>query len=93
MNFMNNTLHLPRNLSPTPNDNINSRNYDRRKVNCYNPSESPHIKLVFLLGYPKNPSLESENFVHGDLVQSSVKDHYMSLHYKTLSGFVWVNRY
>jgi len=56
-------------------------------------SDSPHVKLVFLLGHPKNPSLESENLVHGDLVQANVKDHYMSLHYKTLSGFVWVNRF
>ena len=55
-------------------------------------SDVGHVKLVFLLGHPVTPVLQSESFVHGDIVQSSVRDHYTTLHYKTLSGFVWVNR-
>ena len=37
--------------------------------------------------------LREEHLSHGDLVQVSVRDHYTALSYKTLSGFVWVNRY
>ena len=31
--------------------------------------------------------------ISGDILLSSVRDHYTTLHYKTLAGFVWVNRY
>ena len=31
--------------------------------------------------------------ISGDILVSSVRDHYTTLHYKTLAGFVWVNRY
>lgn len=29
----------------------------------------------------------------GDILLASVRDHYTTLHYKTLAGFVWVNRW
>ena len=64
---------------------------------------SPHCKslskcrgLVFLVGEVPDPELmaelREEHLSHGDLVQVSVRDHYTALSYKTLSGFVWVNR-
>ena len=31
--------------------------------------------------------------VHGDLLQISVEDHYTRLSYKTLSSFIWTNRF
>ena len=53
--------------------------------------------LVFLVGEVPDPELmaelREEHLSHGDLVQVSVRDHYTALSYKTLSGFVWVNRY
>ena len=55
----------------------------------------PGVRLVFLLGQTSpalQTSLQAENLAHGDLVQISVRDHYTALSYKTLSGFVWVNR-
>ena len=52
---------------------------------------------VFLVGEVPDPEvmaeLREEHLSHGDLVQVSVRDHYTALSYKTLSGFVWVNRY
>ena len=51
---------------------------------------------MFLLGQVTDKivtdELREENVAHGDLIQISVKDHYTALSYKTLSGFVWVNR-
>ena len=51
---------------------------------------------VFLVGEVPDPELmaelREEHLSHGDLVQVSVRDHYTALSYKTLSGFVWVNR-
>ena len=55
------------------------------------------VALVFLLGEITDKEvtneLREENVAHGDLLQISVKDHYTALSYKTLSGFIWVNRY
>ena len=56
----------------------------------------PGVSLVFLLGQVTDKlvmsELREENLVSGDLVQISVRDHYTALSYKTLSGFIWVNR-
>ena len=55
----------------------------------------PGVRLIFLLGQTSpdiQAELQAENIGHGDLVQISVRDHYTALSYKTLSGFVWVNR-
>jgi len=53
--------------------------------------------LLFLLGKTYDQELQeqltSENLVHGDLMQISVQDHYSTLAYKTLSGFIWANRF
>ena len=55
------------------------------------------VALVFLLGEIMDKEitneLREENVAHGDLLQISVKDHYTALSYKTLSGFIWINRY
>ena len=54
------------------------------------------VAAIFLLGQITDKQvtddLRAENVAHGDLLQISVKDHYTALSYKTLSGFVWVNR-
>ena len=54
------------------------------------------MALVFLLGQVTDKlvmsELREENLASGDLVQISVRDHYTALSYKTLSGFIWVNR-
>jgi len=59
-------------------------------------SDRPGVSLVFLLGQVTDKlvmsELREENLVSGDLVQISVRDHYTALSYKTLSGFIWVNR-
>ena len=51
---------------------------------------------MFLLGQVTDKlvmsELREENLASGDLVQISVRDHYTALSYKTLSGFIWVNR-
>ena len=56
----------------------------------------PGGALVFLLGQVTDKlvmsELREENLASGDLVQISVRDHYTALSYKTLSGFIWVNR-
>jgi hypothetical protein len=55
------------------------------------------VFLLFLLGStessPVQESLMSEAVQHGDLLQISVIDHYTKLSYKTLSSFVWTNRF
>ena len=56
----------------------------------------PGVSLVFLLGQVMDKlvmsELREENLASGDLVQISVRDHYTALSYKTLSGFIWINR-
>jgi len=59
--------------------------------------EGQNYFLLFLLGQTSKTEVQeqllSENLVHGDLMQISVKDHYSTLAYKTLSGFIWANRF
>lgn len=53
--------------------------------------------ILFLLGQTysqeQQEQLQAENLLHGDLVQISVTDHYTTLAYKTITGFVWANRF
>jgi len=55
------------------------------------------LQVIFLLGRPGSEAvqgeLQAEQFAHRDIVQISVKDHYTALAYKTLTGFVWGNRF
>merc|ERR1712154_727535 len=59
--------------------------------------EKEGVFMLFLLGSTLDTtiqeSLQGENMLHGDLVQISVQDHYKALAYKTLTGFIWVNRF
>ena len=71
------------------------KNSEKREMLRGALSSRAGVRLVFLLGQTSpalQTSLQAENLAHGDLVQISVKDHYTALSYKTLSGFVWVNR-
>ena len=55
-----------------------------------------NVTSVFLLGTTEDEDisaeLREEAVGHGDLLQISVKDDYWALAYKTLAGFIWVNR-
>ena len=58
--------------------------------------EKDGVFILFLLGKTLDTtvqeSLQTENMLHGDMVQISVRDHYKALSYKTLTGFIWANR-
>ena len=51
------------------------------------------IKLIFLLGASTEhqATLEEEHEKFDDIVQTSVRDSYDTLSYKSLSGFIWVS--
>ena len=71
------------------------KNTEKRELLRGALSSRAGVRLIFLLGQTSpavQAELQGENVAHGDLVQISVKDHYTALSYKTLSGFVWVNR-
>ena len=71
------------------------KNTEKREMLRGSLGSRPGVRLIFLLGQTSQElqaQLQAENVAHGDLVQISVKDHYTALSYKTLSGFVWVNR-
>lgn len=71
------------------------KNTEKRELLREALSSRPGVRLIFLLGQTSpdlQAQLQAENVGHGDLVQISVRDHYTALSYKTLSGFVWVNR-
>jgi len=72
--------------------NVEKRERLRRQVR-----EKEGVFMLFLLGSTLDSnlqeSLQGENMLHGDLVQISVQDHYKALAYKTLTGFIWVNRF
>lgn len=57
----------------------------------------PGAVLIFLLGKTRSLedqiNLENEHLSHGDILQTTVIDAYYNLAYKTLSGFIWTNRY
>ena len=71
--------------------NTEKRNSIRKQLR-----ERRDMQLIFLLGIPPDrgtqSDIEAEHSTHGDIVQISIKDHYTILAYKTLSGFVWINR-
>ena len=52
------------------------------------------MRIVFLLGLPKNESLqaklEEESYLHGDLVQGNFLDTYHNLTHKGVMGLRWV---
>ena len=71
------------------------KNSEKREMLREALSSMGGVRLIFLLGQTSpalQTELQAENIAHGDIVQISVKDHYTALSYKTLSGFVWVNR-
>ena len=72
--------------------NVEKRERLRRQF-----GEKEGVYILFLLGKTSNSSvqedLQSESMLHGDMVQISVLDHYKALSYKTLTGFIWTNRY
>ena len=55
------------------------------------------VFLLFLLGSTKHQEVQEElvgeSLHHGDMLQISVEDHYTRLSYKTLSSFIWTNRF
>ena len=71
--------------------NVEKRERLRRQF-----GEKNGVFILFLLGKTTDPtiqeSLQTENMLHGDMVQISVRDHYKALSYKTLTGFIWTNR-
>ena len=71
------------------------KNVEKREALRSQLSSKAGVRLIFLLGQTTaalQKELQAENIAHSDLVQISVRDHYTALSYKTLSGFVWVNR-
>ena len=72
--------------------NVAKRETLRRQV-----GERQGVFLLFLLGATRDQEvqgrLQEEAMVHGDLLQISVEDHYTRLSYKTLSSFIWTNRF
>lgn len=60
-------------------------------------SDRDDVFLLFLLGRtasaPLQERLRAESAVHRDMLQISVEDHYTTLSYKTLSGFIWTSRF
>jgi len=72
--------------------NVEKRERLRRQF-----GEKNGVFILFLLGKTTDPtiqeSLQTENMLHGDMVQISVRDHYKALSYKTLTGFIWTNRF
>jgi len=72
--------------------NVEKRERLRRQF-----GEKQGVYILFLLGKTSNSTvqedLQSENMLHGDMVQISVLDHYKALSYKTLTGFIWTNRF
>jgi len=72
--------------------NVQKRERLRRQF-----GEKDGVYILFLLGKTSSLSLQedlqTENMMHGDMVQISVMDHYTALSYKTLTGFIWANRF
>ena len=71
------------------------KNTEKREQLRAQLSSKPGVRVIFLVGQTTDKlqrELQAENVAHGDLVQITVTDHYTALAYKTLSGFVWVNR-
>lgn len=72
--------------------NVEKRERLRRQF-----GEKDGVFILFLLGKTLDTtvqeSLQTENMLHGDMVQISVRDHYKALSYKTLTGFIWANRF
>eukprot|EP00092_Neocalanus_flemingeri_P002750 GFUD01002945.1.p1 GENE.GFUD01002945.1~~GFUD01002945.1.p1 ORF type:complete len:385 (+),score=72.52 GFUD01002945.1:393-1547(+) len=72
--------------------NVEKRERLRRQF-----GEKEGVYILFLLGKTSSSSvqedLQAENMLHGDMVQISVMDHYRALSYKTLTGFIWANRF
>jgi len=72
--------------------NVEKRERLRRQF-----GEKEGVYILFLLGKTSSSALQeklqTENMVHGDMVQISVMDHYKALSYKTLTGFIWANRF
>jgi len=72
-------------------------NLEKREALRRQFSHRPEVFLLFLLGSTGSPSLQEslvgEAWAHGDMLQISVVDHYYKLSYKTLSSFVWTNRF
>jgi hypothetical protein len=54
------------------------------------------IVVIFLLGKVNDEelkkNLEREDQLFGDILQSTVPESYATLSYKSISGFIWINR-
>ena len=55
------------------------------------------VKLIFLLGLPNDTEtkilLKNEAEENDDILQINVEDSYHTLSYKSLSGFIWVQKF
>jgi len=55
-----------------------------------------NVSLLFLVGKTTSSEVQQrlgeENKDHGDMLQGSVLDSYHTLAYKTLMGFIWINK-
>ena len=73
------------------------KNLEKREALRRQIGERSDVFLLFLLGETKAPGvqdlLHAEAAAHGDLLQISVEDHYTRLSYKTISSFIWTNRF
>jgi len=73
------------------------KNKEKRELLRNQLSHREGVFPLFLLGSTQSgdiqDDLEDEAEMYGDLLQISVMDHYTKLSYKTLSSFVWTNRF
>ena len=70
-------------------NNLDKRNLMRTRLHTI-----ADVKLIFLLGLSKQHQrqIESEHLDHNDIVQATVVDSYDTLSYKSLFGFIWINK-
>lgn len=73
------------------------KNFEQRDQLRQLVKEVDEVSVLFLLGNTYSVDVHnlvrSENEIHGDILQGSTVDSYRTLAYKTLMGFVWVNRF
>ena len=69
-------------------------NREKREAVRERLENTTDVRLIFLLGASPHfqPQLEEEQERFGDLLQTSVRDSYDTLSYKSLTGFIWISR-
>ena len=69
-------------------------NREKREAVRERLQNTTDVRLIFLLGASPHyqARLEEEHERFGDLLQTSVRDSYDTLSYKSLTGFIWISR-